>query len=76
VANTQSTLQAKISKSLYSKDGKSESKNNEYFKTFAKEYGLTEVDFTGNDKDDLEILYAKMAGISRDEIAEDLKGNA
>jgi hypothetical protein len=75
VTANQEKREKEISKQLYGKDGTSESQNNEYFKQIAAEQGLTENDFTGNDKDDLEILYAKMAGINRDEIAEGLKGD-
>jgi hypothetical protein len=40
-----------------------------------EENGLTSKDMTGNDKRDLEILYAKMAGITTEEIPEALKGD-
>ena len=71
----QDEREKEIAGKLYSKDGVSESLSNEYFRQIAKENGLTVNDFIGTDKDDLEILYAKMAGIERKDIAEGLKGN-
>ena len=59
---------------LYKNDGAS-SKDNEKFQELMAQNGLTEKDMTGDDTHDLEVLYAKMAGISRDDIADGLKGD-
>ena len=50
-------------------------KDSEYFQTLAKEAGVDSTKLTGDNTNDLEVLYAKMAGISTEEIADDLKGN-
>ena len=57
--------------------GKNESaRDSQYFQTLAKEAGVSSNELTGDNTHDLEVLYAKMAGISTKEIADGLKGNA
>ena len=75
VVHGQQQAEKDIAGKLYSKDGSSEAQNNEYFQQLMAENGLTSNDMTGDDAHDLEVLYAKMAGIEVDQVADGLKGN-
>ena len=74
VSKNQETKEAAIKQELVT--GKGEAvKDTTKFKEMAEAAGVSQNDLTGDNTHDLEVLYAKMAGISTEEIADGLKGN-
>lgn len=74
-AANQEDREDEIYEKVWKEDGKTDAKDNEYFQQLMKENDLTAKDMTNDDAHNLEVLYAKMAGITREEIGDDLKGD-
>ena len=75
-ADTQGAREKEIQDKFYDEDSKNQvTRDNEYFQQLMSENNISANEMNGDDAHDLEVLYAKMAGISRDEIADGLKGD-
>ena len=73
-SETYAAREKQIADEVHTKDGGADKDNNTRFQELAEQYEVTN-QMVGDDLKDLQTLYAAMAGISKDEIPDSIKGD-